>query len=127
MKNNEFDFGLGGSSEEDILYGAFEGALFEDNELMTESPAMYQVMLLNDDETHADFARYVLLEIFHHTVEGADIILQKMQAEGLVICGLYTKDAAETKILLVNNYASRNQHPLKCVMQRETEHAIKKS
>lgn len=127
MEDNGFQFSWEDSSEDELFFNSFEDALFDENEFMLSSPKMYQVMLLNDEETHVDFVLFILQKVFHYGVEEAEHIVSQIHNNEMAVCGTYTRDAAETKILMVSKYASRNNHPLKCVMQRELEHAIKES
>jgi ATP-dependent Clp protease adaptor protein ClpS len=36
---------------------------------------------------------------------------------GKGVCGIYTRDIAETKVTAVNSYARENKHPLLCDME----------
>jgi ATP-dependent Clp protease adaptor protein ClpS len=33
------------------------------------------------------------------------------------VCGVFTRDVAETKVVQVNDYSRSNQHPLLCTME----------
>jgi ATP-dependent Clp protease adaptor protein ClpS len=33
------------------------------------------------------------------------------------VCGVYSRDVAETKVYLVNDHARTHQHPLLCTME----------
>ena len=59
-----------------------------------KQPPMYQVVMINDD--------YTPLAV--HT-------------QGKAVCGIYTRDIAETKAMQVNRYARENQHPLLCEIE----------
>jgi len=39
--------------------------------------------------------------------------------KGSGICGIYTKEIAETKVFKVQKMAKKDQHPLKCIMEKE--------
>ena len=39
--------------------------------------------------------------------------------KGSGICGIFTKDVAETKVFTVLKMAKHDQHPLKCIMEPE--------
>jgi ATP-dependent Clp protease adaptor protein ClpS len=36
---------------------------------------------------------------------------------GKGVCGIYTRDIAETKVTQVNSYSRENKHPLMCDME----------
>mgnify|MGYP000058184575 FL=1 len=81
-------------------------------------PAMYQVVLLNDDYTPMDFVIEVLLMFFSMNEEKATQIMMTVHTQGKAICGVFTRDIAETKVALVNQYSADCEHPLMCEMQK---------
>ena len=83
-------------------------------------PSMYKVRLLNDDFTPIDFVSFVVQKFFNKTADESVSITMQIHKSGSAICGLYTKDVAETKVGIVNDYARKSQHPLKCTLE---EHA----
>ncbi len=80
-------------------------------------PAMYKVLLLNDDYTPMDFVVECLERFFNKNLEQATHIMLKVHTEGLAVCGLYPQDIAETKVNQVLNMAREHQHPLQCVAE----------
>ena len=85
----------------------------------TKKPAMYKVLLLNDDYTPMDFVVEVLEGIFNHNRELATKIMLAVHTEGRAVCGVYTRDVAETKAMQVNQYARECQHPLLCEIEKD--------
>tara|TARA_B100001063_G_scaffold11560_1_gene9020 strand:+ start:1019 stop:1387 length:369 start_codon:yes stop_codon:yes gene_type:complete len=77
-------------------------------------PAMYQVLMLNDDYTPMDFVVEVLQTFFGKSEEQAMQIMLAVHNKGAAICGVFTKDIAETKAAMVNDYARECQYPLLC-------------
>ena len=75
--------------------------------------------MLNDDYTPMDFVVEVLERFFAHNRESATQIMLKVHTEGRAVCGIYTRDIAETKAADVNDYARECQHPLMCQIERE--------
>lgn len=84
-----------------------------------KEPAMYKVLLLNDDYTTMEFVVHVLMTVFHKNVEVATQIMLNVHKKGVGLCGVYTYEVAETKVETVTRMARENGHPLKCTMQRE--------
>ncbi|AUH73316.1 regulatory protein for ClpA substrate specificity [Legionella sainthelensi] len=82
-------------------------------------PRKYKVVLLNDDYTPMDFVVDVLKHFFHLSDEMAVQIMLQVHFQGKGVCGVFTRDIAETKVALVNEYARRNQHPLLSSMEPE--------
>ncbi len=82
-----------------------------------KKPSFYQVMLLNDDFTPMDFVVKILKDIFHHSHEDAIDLMMQVHKKGSAICGVFTRDVAETKIDKTLYLARQNDHPLQCVME----------
>lgn len=74
-------------------------------------------MLLNDDFTPMDFVVEVLIDYFQMDGEKATKVMLEVHNQGVGICGIYSKDVAETKTHLVNKHARHHQHPLLCSME----------
>ncbi|MEK6554591.1 MAG: ATP-dependent Clp protease adapter ClpS [Bdellovibrionota bacterium] len=84
-----------------------------------KEPPMYKVILLNDDFTPMDFVVHVLTKFFAKTAEEASRIMMQVHTDGRGVAGTFSHEIAETKTYLVNDYARKNKHPLKCVMEKE--------
>ncbi|AWM61950.1 ATP-dependent Clp protease adapter ClpS [Stutzerimonas stutzeri] len=84
-----------------------------------KAPPMYKVVMFNDDYTPMDFVVEVLEGIFNHSREQATKIMLAVHTEGQAVCGLYTRDVAETKAMQVNQYARECQHPLLCEIEKD--------
>ncbi len=80
-------------------------------------PPMYKVVLINDDYTPMEFVVHVLEAFFQMNREKATRIMLHVHTRGKGICGVFTRDIAETKVAQVNDYARANDHPLLCVME----------
>lgn len=83
----------------------------------SKPPALYKVILLNDDFTTMEFVIEVLNTFFAKTLEQATQIMLKIHNEGSAVCGVYTKDIAETKVAQVSEFSTQHGHPLRCHME----------
>ncbi len=83
-----------------------------------KQPPMYKVMLLNDDYTPMDFVVKVLGLFFQLDQEKATQVMLHVHTKGVGICGVFTRDIAETKVAQVNDYSRKHQHPLLCTMEK---------
>ncbi len=88
------------------------GEALAPDEVKLKPPPLYRVILLNDDYTPMEFVVDVLRRFFGMDVETATRVMLKVHTEGKGVCGVYTRDVAETKALQVNDYARESQHPL---------------
>jgi ATP-dependent Clp protease adaptor protein ClpS len=80
-------------------------------------PPLFKVLLLNDDYTPMEFVVQVLETFFAMNREKATQIMLHVHTRGVGVCGVYTRDIAETKVQQVNDYARNHQHPLMCTME----------
>jgi len=80
-------------------------------------PPLYKVLLLNDDYTPMEFVVHVLEKFFSMGREKATQIMLQVHTQGVGVCGVYSRDVAETKVAQVNDFSYENQHPLKCTME----------
>ncbi len=83
----------------------------------TKPPALYQVVMLNDDYTPMEFVVMVLQRFFQRDVDTATHIMLQIHHEGRGVCGVCPKDVAATKVELVITAARREGHPLQCIME----------
>ncbi len=82
-----------------------------------KQPTLFKVILLNDDFTPMDFVVEILMDFFSMTEEKATQIMLHVHTRGVGVCGVYSRDIAETKVQLVNDYSQQCQHPLLCAME----------
>ncbi|MCZ6802564.1 MAG: ATP-dependent Clp protease adapter ClpS [Proteobacteria bacterium] len=81
-------------------------------------PPLYKVILMNDDYTPMEFVVHILEAFFSIDRENATRIMLDVHTSGKGVCGIFTREVAESKVLLVNDYARENQHPLLCTMEK---------
>lgn len=85
----------------------------------TKLPRLYKVILFNDDYTTMDFVVEVLQRFFSTNRERALQIMLKVHNEGSAVCGVYSRDIAETKVVHVTEFAKQHGHPLRCSMEED--------
>ena len=99
--------------------------LVKKNELLYEQevkpkikePSLYRVIMHNDDFTPMEFVVAVLELFFHLERRIATKIMYEVHMTGHAICGIYSKDVAETKAGQVVEYARKYEHPLMCSIE----------
>ncbi len=82
-----------------------------------KEPPRYQVVLLNDDFTPMEFVVEVLQRFFQMDQDQATQVMLHVHTRGKGVCGTYSREIAESKVALVNDYAREHQHPLLCSME----------
>ena len=95
------------------------GLVLEETRPQLKKPPMYKVLLINDDYTPMDFVVDVLERFFNMNREQATRVMLNVHTQGKAVCGLFTRDVAETKAMLVNQYARESQHPLLCEIEKD--------
>ena len=84
----------------------------------TARPPLYQVVLLNDDYTPMEFVVAVLETFFNMNRERATQIMLHVHTRGKGVCGVFTREVAESKVTQVNEFSRSHQHPLLCTMEK---------
>lgn len=92
--------------------------ILEKEHVRAAPPSMYHVMLCNDDYTPMEFVIEVLEKFFSMDLEKATQIMLQVHYEGKAICGTFSAEIAETKVMQVTMYSRENEHPLLCVMEQ---------
>jgi ATP-dependent Clp protease adaptor protein ClpS len=80
-------------------------------------PPMFKVLLLNDDFTPMEFVVLVLKVFFGMDEDKATQIMLHVHTRGIGVCGVFSKDVAETKVMQVSDFSRKHQHPLLCTME----------
>ncbi len=92
-----------------------------DNDILLDEdvrePRRYRVFLHNDDYTSMEFVVLVLMKIFRKSTEEATRIMLAVHEQGVGLCGIYTHEIAETKVILVRNLAREAGFPLRCTLE----------
>lgn len=94
------------------------GVLVEAGKPEVVPPPLYQVLLLNDDYTPMDFVICVLQQFFNMDLEKATQVMLHVHTRGRGVCGVYTREVAESKVAQVNEFSRMSQHPLLCTMEQ---------
>ncbi|USD19691.1 ATP-dependent Clp protease adapter ClpS [Microbulbifer variabilis] len=99
--------------------GSEGGLALEEAPPRLKRPPMYKVIMLNDDYTPMDFVVETLELFFGVNRERATQLMLQVHTRGKAVCGVYTRDIAETKAAQVNQFAQENEHPLLCEIEAD--------
>lgn len=94
-----------------------QGVLVDKAHPKLKPPRMYKVILNNDDYTPMEFVVHILELFFGINRDKATQIMLHIHTRGQGVCGIFTRDIAETKVTQVNEYSREHQHPLMCTME----------
>ena len=108
--------GRGGDDDED---GDGRSGVATKVKPKTKKPSLYKVLIINDDFTPMEFVIFVLERFFSKSRDEATRIMLHVHHKGVGICGVYTYEVAESKVMQVLDFARQNQHPLQCTMEKE--------
>ena len=89
------------------------------DEVKVKYPKKYKVYILNDDYTSMDFVVDILISVFHKSYEQAENIMLEVHKKDRGLCGVYTHEIAETKVMQVVKKAKDSGFPLKATMEEE--------
>jgi ATP-dependent Clp protease adaptor protein ClpS len=103
------------SSQEDE--DGSSGLSVEEAKPALKRPPLYKVLLVNDDYTPMEFVVHVLETFFAMSPEKATQVVLHVHTRGVGVCGVFTRDIAETKVAQVNDFSRQNHHPLLCTME----------
>ena len=104
-------------SDLDPLKDNDDGLAVQEAKPKLKRPPLYKVFLLNDDFTPMDFVIEILMDFFGMSEQKATQVMLQIHTQGVGVCGTYSKDVAETKVYIVNEYSRAHQHPLMCSME----------
>ena len=102
------------SKEEEDADG---GLALQESKPELKKPPLFKVVLMNDDYTPMEFVVEVLESFFRMNREQATHVMLTVHTQGKGVCGIFTRDIAETKAAQVNQYARESEHPLLCEVE----------
>jgi ATP-dependent Clp protease adaptor protein ClpS len=83
-----------------------------------KKPSMFKVLMLNDDYTPMEFVVMVLKRYFSMDIDQATQVMLHVHQRGVGVCGIFPYEIAETKVNQVMDFADKNQHPLRCTLEK---------
>jgi len=89
------------------------GEVVEKPKSKTKRPQLFNVLLYNDDYTTMEFVVHVLESIFDKGPAEAYRVMMEVHMQGRGLCGAYTWEIAETKVVTVHEQARSEGFPLR--------------
>jgi ATP-dependent Clp protease adaptor protein ClpS len=84
-----------------------------------QEPALYKVILLNDDYTTMDFVIQVLEGVFQRSPAEAYKTMMEVHVNGRGVAGVYPWEIAETKVSTVTSMAREAGYPLRAALEED--------
>ena len=109
-----YSVGMAGGPDDKDQTG---GALKERTREKIKEPALYGVVLLNDDYTPMQFVVDVLESIFQKSPAEAYRIMMQVHVSGRSVAGIYPWEIAETKVDTLLTRARGEGHPLQATIE----------
>jgi ATP-dependent Clp protease adaptor protein ClpS len=101
----------------DVDHKSGDGLALQEAKPALKRPDMYRVLLINDDYTPMDFVIMLLQSVFRKDHDAATQIMMHVHTKGVGVCGVYTREIAETKVRQVMDLSQQGEHPLQCEME----------
>lgn len=84
----------------------------KENEVVKQ-PDLYTIKFSNDDVTPMDFVVDMLIKHFNLNIDVAADITFRIHDFGSAVCGAFTLDVADTKLLAIKTDIMLASHPLR--------------
>jgi len=84
-----------------------------------QEPKKFHAVILNDDFSTWELVVEVATTFFSNTEDQANRIASDVHKKGKGVCGIYSKDIAETKVALANEFCKLSGMPLLLQIQEE--------
>lgn len=81
-------------------------------------PALYALIMHNDDYTTMEFVVMVLVEVLSHDLETAVALMMTIHETGQAQVAVYPKEIAQMKLARIDELASQNEFPLLTTLER---------
>jgi ATP-dependent Clp protease adaptor protein ClpS len=94
-----------------------DGAVKERVRTEKKDPALYTVILLNDDYTTMEFVLHVLETLFEKSPAQAYQIMMQVHLNGSGVAGVYPWEVAETKVETLTSMARHAEYPLRAAIE----------
>ena len=88
-------------------------------EVEIKEPNLWRVIFHNDDKTTMEFVMFLLIQVFHKTVDEATQITMQVHNKQAATVGVYTHEVAENKMNISINTARQEGFPLNVSIEEE--------
>ena len=107
----------GPKDADDRRHSGGTGLVVEEAPPKLKKPRQFKVLMLNDDYTPMEFVVLVLEKLFRLSKDQAVEVMLSVHQKGKGVCGVFTREIAETKVAQTLEMARSNEHPLQCTLE----------
>ena len=90
-----------------------------EEEIKITEPKLWHVIFHNDDKTTMEFVIFLLMQVFHKSVEESTEIMLTIHTKDAASAGLFTHEVAESKMNVCVNTAHDHNFPLRVTIEEE--------
>ena len=90
-----------------------------EEEIKITEPKLWHVIFHNDDKTTMEFVIFLLMEVFHKSVEESTEIMLTIHTKDACSAGIYSHEVAESKMNVCVNTAREHGFPLQVTIEEE--------
>jgi ATP-dependent Clp protease adaptor protein ClpS len=90
-----------------------------EEEIKITEPKMWHVIFHNDDKTTMEFVIFLLMQVFHKSVEESTEIMLAIHTKDSASAGLFSHEVAESKMNVCVNTAREHGFPLQVTIEEE--------
>lgn len=83
-------------------------------EIAIPSPVLYKIQLDSSNEIPDEFYEEILTTSFNFSNNFICDSIKNLRKQQSITCGIFSKDVAETKAYLINDFAIENNYPNIC-------------
>jgi ATP-dependent Clp protease adaptor protein ClpS len=102
----------------DRTFEDLDHGVVTESEKKLKPPAMFKVLLHNDDYTTMEFVVWILESVFNMPEEQAIQVMLNVHLRGIGVAGIYTYEIAETKVTRCTSLAREQEFPLLVTMEQ---------
>jgi ATP-dependent Clp protease adaptor protein ClpS len=89
-------------------------------------PPMYDIVLMDNPKVADNIYIAVLMQYLNMTALAANEVMTRLRQNGQIVCGVYTREVAEVKVVNIVNFAYGHNQQIKCIMRHNKKHVKEK-
>ena len=102
-----------------VITSSYEGIIMTaaKKTVISQKPVLFKVVMIQEPDSSVDFVIDVLEKNFTLDKAAMKEKVKEMHDNGTSVCGIYSRDVAETKVGILNNMARINNYPVLYIVE----------